>query len=167
MYAYGGTPSIVQFSSSAPAFVVIPGVNCINFQDDANHIYSRRFNVRINTPVVESFILSISQESDVEHQQLRLIDNNLADGNSGSLVLNNDTGATSILAPINLATLSNYFTLDDTTRVLTFEQVGKLKCLEPNTSTIIRITRPCCPSDFVYFAVINGRMHPQAFFPNL
>lgn len=166
MPIFGGTPSSVIFPSSAPTFVITPGIYSTNFQGNANQMYSRRFNVRVNTPVVNTFLLSILQESDVEHLELRLIDNNLTNGNSGTLVLNSDTGSANILTQINLTILSNYYTSTDTTKVLTFEQVGRLKCLETNNTSFIRINRPCCPSDLIYFAAMNGRIEEGQSFIN-
>lgn len=153
-----GNPSYVTFTSSSPAFIITPTTNGQSFLGDANEIYTRRFNVQVNTPVIDSFLIEINQELDVEHFQLRLIDNNSFDGISSNLILNNDTGTSFIQSYIDLQSVSNYFITNNTTRTLTFEQVGRLKCFEPNVSTLVRIVRECCPYDFNYSANLNGRI---------
>lgn len=165
-YSYNGTPlsispgspSYVTFSSSSPAFVITPTTNGQGFLGDANEIYSRRFDVHVNSPVIDSFLININQELDVEHLELRLIDNNSSNGVLSSIILNNDTGASVIQSLINLQAVVNYITINNTTRTLTFEQVGRLKCFEPNGSTLVGISRDCCPTDFNYNANLNGRI---------
>lgn len=165
-YSYNGTPlsispgnpSYATFTSSSPAFVITPTTNGQSFLGDANEIYSRRFNIQVNSPVIDSFLISINQELDLEHLELRLIDNNSSNGISPNVILNNDTGTSFIQSYIDLQSFSNYFITNNTTRTLTFEQVGRLKCFEPNVSTLVGISRDCCPDNFNYSANLNGRI---------
>lgn len=155
----GGNPATVSFSATTPTFEIASLLNGANFNGNANQIYQRRFSVSINSSAIDSFVLNLNQEADLQHLSLHIIDNNPSNGNFLPVLIHNDSCATSFSVPITLNSLIDYYAQpNNETRVLLFEQSVKLLCYQPNEQTNVQITRLCCPNNINYNIALNGKI---------
>jgi hypothetical protein len=160
-----GTPAYVTFQSSSPAFQITPTL-LSNYQGNSGEIYYREFEVKVNSTSINTFDLVIEQENDVQHQELILVDNNPTNGISPNISLNNTIGSSIINSSINLNTLANYYSITNNLKTLKFRQKVQLFCVQPNTSSIIKIERICCSGNNITSANMYGRISGNQTFAN-
>lgn len=162
MSLIGGSPANVQFQSDFLPFEIVPIANT-NFEGNANQEYERIFEIIVNATTVQEFEFTITQEDDVEHQNLYLID---ANGTLADTLLNDVVGETTIVEEINLTSIANYISTTNNVRTLRIKQIGKLVCVDNNNGSLIRIERSCCLDNFVTSVSISGRIEEGQDFTN-
>lgn len=162
MLLNGGSPAIIEFHSDLLPFEIIPQSNFV-FEGDANEQYVREFDVLVHATTVQDFEITISQEDDVEHQSLYLMD---ANGTSVDTLLNGSVGEMLISQTIDLNSITNYISTTNNIRALRFKQIGKLICVENNNNTLIKIERTCCSNNFIATSSLFGRIEEGQDFTN-